>query len=61
MERPKETYSFEIVEALNSYTRAGESIVIGEYSFAITNTDHEIVKGIHKTKLDVERIEKYAG
>lgn len=58
--KPKETYSFEFVEAINSYTRAGEGLDIGDYTFAITNTDHSIENGVHKTKLTIERIERIA-
>ncbi|MCI5891816.1 MAG: hypothetical protein MRZ66_00200 [Clostridiales bacterium] len=60
LSQPKETYSFEIVEALNSYTRAGQGLYIGDYYFVITNTDHSIENGVHKAKIDVERIEKIA-
>ena len=57
---PTEQYSFEMVEALNSYTRAGQAIILSNYFFVITNTDHTVEKGIHKTKLVVERIERIA-
>ncbi len=57
---PTEQYSFEMVEALNSYTRAGQAIVLSNYFFIITNTDHTVEKGMHKTKLVVERIERIA-
>ena len=49
-----------MVEALNSYTRAGQAIILSNYFFVITNTDHTVEKGIHKTKLVVERIERIA-
>lgn len=52
----EENYSFEIVEALNSYTRAGQGLYIDESLFVITNTDHSITQGVHKTKLVIERV-----
>lgn len=56
LSKAKEEYSFEIIEATDSYTRAGEVFDMGEYTFAITNTDHSITGGVHRTKLNIERI-----
>lgn len=58
MTRAKETMSFEILEGLGGYTRAGEKIVIGQYEFIIQSTDHTIKKGIRHVKMDLWRWRK---
>ena len=58
MKQEEEKYSFEIIEAPDSYTRAGEAITIGEYVFIIQSTKHSIEKGIHHNQLDIWRWKK---
>lgn len=52
----KETFSFTILEALDSYTRAGAVIDLDGRRFVIDSTNHSITNGIHKTKLELRAI-----
>ncbi len=54
--REAEKYSFEILENMNSYTRAGEIIKINDYSYIIESTNHSISQGRHHNKLDLSKI-----
>lgn len=55
--KPKETFSFQIVESLDGYTRAGSSINTDDNcSYLITSTQHSITNGVHYNKIDLERI-----
>ena len=49
----KETYSFEIIEDINSYTRAGYVIPVNGHNYVIESSGHSIKKGIHYVKLDL--------
>lgn len=51
-----ETTSGEIIEELDSYTRAGYVINIGGVSYVINSSQHSIKKGVHYNKLDLERV-----
>ena len=51
-----ETYSGEIIEELNSYTRAGSVIAIGDEKYLINSSQHSIKQGVHYNKLDLERL-----
>lgn len=53
---PGESLSFEIIETIDGYTRAGYGINVGEANYVITNTQHSIIDGIHKVSLDLRRI-----
>lgn len=52
----KETFSGEIIEEMTSYTRAGYVVVMGEVKYLITSSKHTIENGMHKVKLDFERV-----
>lgn len=52
---PKETYSFEIVEKYDSYTRAGEVISVDGVKYVIESTDHSIKDGWHFDKLELRK------
>jgi len=51
----KENFSFEMIEALDSYTRAGMVIDVDGVMFVIEGSQHCIRNGIHYTKLDLRR------
>jgi len=51
----KEQFSFEIIESKDSYTRAGAVITIDGTDFVIEGTQHSIVNGVHKIKLDLRK------
>lgn len=53
---PKETYSFEIVEKYDSYTRAGEAIFVDGVKYVIESTDHSFKDGWHFDKLELRKI-----
>ena len=43
--RESETYSFEIVEKYDSYTRAGEVITVDDTKYVIESTNHRFKDG----------------
>ena len=51
----KESFSIEIIEAVSSYTRAGMLITIDNINYLIENTDHSIKNGIHYVKLGLRK------
>ena len=51
-----ETYSFEIVEKYDSYTRAGDVMSIDGVRYVAESTDHSIKDGWHFNKLELRRI-----
>jgi hypothetical protein len=51
----KETFSFEIIEAVDSYTRAGYVISVDGANIIIEGSSHSIKNGIHYVKLDLRR------
>lgn len=54
--RTKETYSFEIIEKYDSYTRAGEVISVDGVMYVIESTEHRLSNGWHFNKLELRRI-----
>jgi len=55
LNKATESYSVEIIEAVNSYTRAGYLITIDDVNYLITSTDHSISNGIHLVKLGLRK------
>lgn len=53
--RESETYSFEIVEKYDSYTRAGEIIAVDDTKYVIESTDHSFKDGWHYDKLELRK------
>ena len=53
----KETYSFEIIEDVNSYTRAGYVIPVNGHNYVIESSSHSIKKCIHYVKLDLRKVD----
>ena len=51
----KESFSTEIIEAVSSYTRAGMLITVDNINYLIENTDHSIKNGIHYVKLGLRK------
>ena len=54
--REAETFSFEIVEKYDSYTRAGEVMTVDDVRYVIESTDHSIVDGWHFDKLELRKV-----
>ena len=52
----KESFSFEIIEKYDSYTRAGEVIQIDGAEYLIESTSHRISGGVHFNKMELKRI-----
>ena len=55
LSKAAETFSIEMIEALNSYTRAGAVITIDDVNYLIEGSDHSIKNGVHYVKLDLRR------
>lgn len=53
---PAETYSFEVIEKYDSYTRAGEVITVDDVKYVIESTDHSFKNGWHFDKLELKKI-----
>lgn len=53
----EEEYSFEILERLDGYTRAGDSVIIKNIKYVITASDHSIEKGKHRINLTLKKAE----
>ena len=51
----KESFSIEIIEAVNSYTRAGALITVDDVNYLIESTDHSIKNGVHYVKLGLKK------
>ena len=51
----KESFSFEIIEAVDSYTRAGSVIWADNICYVIESSDHSIKSGVHYVKLDLKK------
>jgi hypothetical protein len=56
LSRERETFSFEIIEDGNGYTRAGYELVVDGATFIIEGSAHSIKNGIHYVKLDLRRV-----
>lgn len=54
--RTKENFSFEIIEKYDSYTRAGEVILVDGISYVIESTEHRLSNGWHFNKLELRKI-----
>ena len=52
-----ETFSFEIVEKYDSYTRAGEVISVDGVKYVIESTSHSYKDGWHFDKLELSKLE----
>ena len=50
-----ESFSFEMIEAVDSYTRAGMAMDIDDVRYLIEGTSHSITNGIHHVKVDLRR------
>lgn len=55
LSKQSETFSFEMIEALDSYTRAGMIMDIDDSRYLIEGTSHSITNGIHHVKVDLRR------
>jgi len=51
----QEGYSFEIIEAVDSYTRAGYLISVDRVGYIIDGSYHSIKNGMHYVKLDLRK------
>jgi len=52
----QESYSFEIIEAVDSYTRAGYMISVDGIDYVIESSGHNIKNEVHYVKLDLYKI-----
>lgn len=52
----KESFSFEILEATDSYTRAGYMIAVNSVDYIIEGSSHSIKNGVHYVQLDLRKI-----
>jgi hypothetical protein len=52
----QESYSFEIIEAMDSYTRAGYLIMVDGSDYMIEGSSHNIKNSVHYVKLDLRRL-----
>ena len=55
LSRPDETLSIEIIEALDSYTRAGMILNMDDTDYLIEGAQHSIKNGVHYVKLDLRK------
>jgi len=55
LSRIKESISFEIIEAIDSYTRAGYMITVDSTDYIIEGSGHSIKNGIHYVKIDLSK------
>ena len=55
LNQKNEAFSCEIIEAMNSYTRAGMIITIDAMNYVIEGSGHSIKNGIHYVQLDLRR------
>lgn len=51
----KENFSMEIIEAVNSYTRAGSMITVDNVNYLIESADHSIKNEVHYVKLGLRK------
>lgn len=54
--RTKENFGFEIIEKYDSYTRAGEVIMVDGINYVIESTEHRLSNGWHFNKLELQKI-----
>lgn len=55
LSKVKESYSFEIIEAMDSYTRAGYMITVDGVDYIIEGSGHSIRNEVHYVKLDLKK------
>ena len=55
LNKVKESFSIEIIEAVNSYTRAGALITVDDVNYLIESADHSIKNGVHYVKLGLRK------
>lgn len=55
LSKVKESFSFEILEAVDSYTRAGYMIAVEGVDYIIEGSSHNIKNGVHYVKLDLRK------
>ncbi|MBQ7574387.1 MAG: hypothetical protein IJT23_09020 [Clostridia bacterium] len=55
LNKQSETFSFEMIEAVDSYTRAGMVMDIDDVRYLIEGTSHSITNGIHHVKVDLRK------
>lgn len=55
LDKVKESFSIEIIEAVNSYTRAGALITVDDVNYLIESSDHSIKNGVHYVKLGLRK------
>ena len=53
--RIKENFSFEIIEKYDSYTRAGEVIMVDGVNYVIESTEHRLSNGWHFNKPELRK------
>lgn len=51
----KESFSIEIIEAVNSYTRVCSMITVDNANYLIESTNHSIKNGVHYMKLKLRK------
>lgn len=51
----KESFSIEIIEAVSSYTRAGALISVDDVNYLVESADHSIKNGVHHVKLGLRK------
>ena len=56
LNKQSETFSFEMIEAVDSYTRAGMAMDIDDVRYLIEGTSHSITNGIHHVKVNLKKI-----
>ena len=54
--RETEKYSFEVLESITGYTRAGEVMDIAGARYVIDSTDHSIKDNFHYVKIEVTKV-----
>ena len=55
LNKQSETFSFEMIEAVDSYTRAGMAMDIDDVRYLIEGTSHSITNDIHHVKVDLRK------
>ena len=55
LSKVQESYSFEMIEAMDSYTRAGYMITVDDADYIIEGSSHNIKNGVHYVKLDLRK------
>lgn len=55
LSKPAETFSIEIIEALDSYTRAGMVLNVDNTDYLIESAQHSIKNDVHYVKVDLRK------